>query len=263
MKKLLAIFTALLMAVTLVGCDSNDDGDDDEPDIENAQVRFVHASPDAGPVDVQVDGEDAATGFSYEFDAEDPTVINASGYLSVPVDVDADITVLGADGDQASINADQVGLEADTRYTVIVAGAASQDNSPQAILLEDDFRDLGSEEIGLRLVHGSALAGNVDIYLGGNPLVQDFQFGQDTGVGFAGQFVAQGLSGETQLVEVYPAGADPSTTEPALALPIGGNQGLPVQAGTYITGIAADVPDGSGSLEVGAQLIAEPAPSDN
>jgi len=264
MKKLLAIFTALLMAVTLVGCDSNDNGDDDEPDVENAQVRFVHASPDAGPVDVQVDGEDAATGFAYEFDAEDPTVINASGYLNVPVDVDADITVLDADGNQVlSVNADQANLEADTRYTVIVAGAASQQNSPQAILLEDDFRDLGSEEIGLRLVHGSALAGNVDIYLGGNPLVQDFQFGQDTGVGFAGQFVAQGLSGETQLVEVYPAGADPSTDQPALALPIGGNQGLSVQAGTYITGIAADVPDGEGSLTIGAQLIAESAPSDN
>lgn len=258
MKKLLAIFTALLMAVTLVGCDSNDDGDDDI-DIENAQVRFVHASPDVGPVDVQVDGEDAATDFSYEYDAQ-TLGVNVSDYRDVPVDVDADITVLGADGNQASINADQVGLEADTRYTVIVAGTASQQNSPQAILLEDDFRDLDSEEIGLRLVHGSALAGNVDIYLGGNLLVQSFQFGQDTGVGFAGQFVAQGLSGETQAVEVYPAGADPSTTDPALALAIGGNQGLPVQAGTYITGIAADVPDGQGSLTIGAQLIAEQDP---
>ena len=167
MKKLLAIFTALLMAVTLVGCDSNDDGDDDI-DIENAQVRFVHASPDVGPVDVQVDGEDAATDFSYEYDAQ-TLGVNVSDYRDVPVDVDADITVLGADGNQASINADQVGLEADTRYTVIVAGTASQQNSPQAILLEDDFRDLDSEEIGLRLVHGSALAGNVDIYLGRNP----------------------------------------------------------------------------------------------
>lgn len=263
MKKLLAIFTALLMAVTLVGCDSNDDGDDGEPDVENAQVRFVHASPDAGPVDVQVDGEDAATGFAYEFDAQTLDV-NASGYLDVPVDVDADIVVLDASGNQVlSVNADQADLEADTRYTVIVAGAASQQNSPQAILLEDDFRDLGNDEIGLRLVHGSALAGNVDIYLGGNPLVQDFQFGQDTGVGFAGQFVAQALSGETQTVEVYPAGADPNTTDPALALAIGGNQGLPVQAGTYITGIAADVPDGQGGLTIGAQLIAEQDPDAN
>ena len=72
--------------------------------------------------------------------------------------------------------------------------------------------------------------------------------------------MAQGLSGETQAVEVYPAGADPSTTDPALALAIGGNQGLPVQAGTYITGIAADVPDGQGSLTIGAQLIAEQDP---
>ncbi|PEN13497.1 hypothetical protein CRI94_09265 [Longibacter salinarum] len=275
MKNVLAVLFSMLLVVTLVGCDSNDDDDNGDDTTQTAQVRFVHSSPDAGPVDVFLDDQEVAGDFAYS-----ASPVNASDYLDVPVGTDATIEVRAQDGTVVnSVSVDQANLAADARYTVIVAGAvAATTEAPEAILLRDQFPDLGAGQIGLRLVHGSALAednfaNGVDVYIaeagqddlsGLTPLVADFTFTQDTGsrlLGTSGAFATRELSsGPQQSVYVTAAGG----TQPALEVPIGQGTGeLPITEGAYVTGIAADIPTAEGGLAVGAQAIIEDAPSDN
>jgi hypothetical protein len=262
----------MLLAVTLVACDSNDDNGDD---TATAQVRFVHSAPDAGAVDVFLNSEEVAGDFSYS-----PSPVNVSGYFDIPVGTDAVVEVRPAGSDEAvqTINVDQANLLADARYTVIVAGAtAAQTEAPEAILLRDQFPNLDGGGIGLRLVHGSALAADafpngVDVYIAesgqdtlstANRLVPDFEFTQDSGarlLGTSGAFAPRQLTTDVrQSVYVTAAG---DSTQPALEVPIGPG-GLEISEGQYVTGIAADLPDGSGGLEVGAQAIIESEPSTN
>ena len=208
MKKLLSILFSLLLVVTLVGCDSDDDGGDDP--AATAQVRFVHASPNAGPVDVLVDGEEVASGFAFQGSATNP-IPNVSSYVEVPIDVDATIEVQTANGDNVfTVNADQVNLEEGVRYTVLAAGAVGVGGGPEPILLEDRFQDLSSNQIGLRLVHGSkgvqSQVGPVDVYLTPpntdlsqvDPLIAGFEFGDDSSPNPSrpGLFIPRELSGE-------------------------------------------------------------------
>lgn len=247
MRRLLTFVLGLVVAVGLVGCDSSG-GNESEP---TAQVRFVHASPDAGPVDVVVDGETVADGVPFSEltnGVAAPSV--ASQYLDVPTAGDATVEVQDANGNTViSTTAGSVGLQEDAQYTIVVAGAvAAGDNTPQPIVLRDRFEaNLGSNQVGIRLVHGSAGAGPVDIYLtapntdiqNASPIVSDFQFTDDFPGGFAGQFAPQAVSQEGSKITVTPAGQK----EPiVLELRVGGEQGLPVQSGQYITGIAIDNP---------------------
>ncbi|HHP7239416.1 DUF4397 domain-containing protein, partial [Longibacter sp.] len=140
MKDVLAVLFTMLLAVTLVGCDSNDDNGDDQP--ETAQVRFVHAAPDAGPVDVFLDDQEVDGDFSYKAPTPADASPRTSDYFDVPVDIDAviDVRAAGTDNSVLSVNVDQANLAANARYTVIVAGAdAAQTDAPAAILLRDQF----------------------------------------------------------------------------------------------------------------------------
>lgn len=245
MKRFLTLLLGLVVAVGLVACDSNDD--DDDP--ATAQVRVMHASADAGAVDVFVDDQEIQTGVEFGVTLPDPTTgqnvstsPTVSGYFDVPVGVDAAIEVRDPSSGDAilTVNADQADLEADERYTVIVAGTVSPPSgtsSPQTILLEDAFEASGSNQLFLRLVHGSALAGQVDVVLDGTPVVQNFTFGSASG-SFPGQFIAIEVTGQTQTVEIQ-ASSDGTTL---LELPVGGDQGVPVEAGQFLTGVAIDVP---------------------
>jgi len=246
MRRLLTFVLGLVVAVGLVGCDSSG-GNEGGP---TAQVRFVHASPDAGPVDVVVDGETVASDVSFsELNNGVAAPSIASQYLEVPAASGASIEVQDADGTTVlSTTVGSIGLQEDAQYTVVVAGAvAAGDNTPQPIVLRDRFQaDLGSNQVGIRLVHGSAGAGAVDVYLtapntevqNADPIVSDFQFRSDFPGGFAGQFAPQAVSSEGSKITVTPAGQN----DPLLELRVGGDQGLPVQAGQYITGIAIDNP---------------------
>lgn len=242
MRHAATFFFTLLLAVGLVGCDSSSDP------APTAQVRFMHASPGAGPVNVVVDGSEALSDVSFSGEIVNPTI---SEYQDVPVTSGAEIEVQAAESGNAvlSTTAGEANLEEDNRYTIIVAGTPNADNAPRAIVLRDQFRDdLGDNEIGLRLVHGAATPGAVDIYLNqpGTDLIseeliaQNFQFGGDFPGGFAGQFAGQAVSSEGSVLVVTPTG----TTTRVLELPVGtGSEGsLQVQPGQHITGVAIDAP---------------------
>lgn len=242
MRSVFTFLVGLLLAVGLVACDSNGGGDD-----STAQVRFMHASADAGAVDVLVDGEVVASGVSFSGETAAPTI---SEYLDVPVTAESEIEVQDADGNTVFSNTvGDVGLQADAQYTVIVAGAVASDgDTPKPVVLRDRFEtDLGDDEVGIRLVHGSAGAGAVDIYLtppgadlqDEEPLISEFEFTNSFPDGFAGQFAPQAVSQDGSELSVTPAGAK----EPVvLQLQVGGDEGLPVEPGQYITGVAIDQP---------------------
>lgn len=262
MKKLLAIFTALLMAVTLVGCDSNDDGDDE---VASAQVRFFHASPTAGAVNILVDGEDViGQAVSFSQDPVDPTV---SGYQDVPLDVDAEIRVTDSEGNNAisPIAVDGLDLDEGEQYTVVVAGDVNEPNAPAAILLGDSgiSPSENSDDIKLRLVHGAATLGTVDVFIvppGVNPdqttqsetrLIDDLDFGEDfPGVAFSnpGAFAAQPLSG-TSVDIVVTDSEDASNV--LRRLPVNSDQSpIELTGGEVVTAVAVDT-------ELGGTLLIE------
>jgi hypothetical protein len=207
----------------------------------------MHASADAGAVDVLANGEVVASGVTFSGNVINPTI---SDYIEVPVDSESEIEVQDTEGNTVfATTAGAANLQEGGQYTVIVAGAlAAGDNTPQPIVLRDRFETaLGDNEVGIRLVHGSAGAGAVDIYLtppgtdlqNASPLVSNFQFTDDFPGGFAGQFAPQEVSQEGSVLSVTPAGQK----EPVvLQLQVGGSEGLPVQPGQYITGVAIDAP---------------------
>lgn len=275
MKDVLAVLFTMLLAVTLVACDSNDDDGGD--DAATAQVRFVHSAPDAGPVDVFLGDQEVEGNFAYKAPTPSDPTPAASDYLDVPVETEDDLTVRDQEGNTVlSVDVGAANLSEDAFYTVIVAGAAAATTeAPEIILLRDQFINLDEGQIALRLVHGSALAEDafadgVDIYIadagqqsldGETPLLTGFNFTQDSGsvgANTPGLFTPRALSTGTQQAVYVTANG---STQPQLQVPIGGDGGLPISSGQFVTGIAADVPDGEGSLTVGAQAIIQDDPS--
>lgn len=248
MRTFFSLLIGFALAISLAGCDSNGGGE-----APTAQVRFMHASADAGPVDVLVDGETVASGVSFSGlnngISANPTV---SSYLEVPVASGTSIGVQDAGGNTVfTTSAGDINLQENAQYTVIVAGAvAAGENTPQPIVLRDRFEtELADDEVGLRLVHGAAGAGPVDVYLtppdtdlqNVEPIASNFEFTQDFPGGFAGQFAPQAVSQDGSDLSVTPAGAK---TPVLLELRVGGDQGLTVSPGQFITGVAIDGPDG-------------------
>jgi VCBS repeat-containing protein len=243
-----------------------------------ANVRFVHSSPDAGPVDVFLDDQEVAGDFPYRAPSGSDVSLATSDYYDVPVGRSVIIQIRDQEGNVVStIDVDQVNLASNARYTIILAGAvAAETEAPEAILMRDVFQNLGVGEIGLRIVHGSALAqdafsGGVDVYIADSgqsdlssstPLIVDLPFTQDTGrrsLGTAGAFFPREMSGGTQQ-SIYVA--ESGGTQPALEVAIG-EEGLQISEGQYVTAVVADVPGGQGGLTVGAQAIVEDEPSSN
>lgn len=240
MRKLFLLLLGLVVAVGVAGCDSNGGPG------PMALVRFMHASADAGPVTILADGEGVASNVTYSGTTTQPTV---SEYFEVPVRSDASIQVQDADGNAViSTTAGEAGFQEDAQYTVVVAGAASAPlQTPQPIVLRDRFETtLGAQQVGIRIIHASGFAGAVDVYLtppGTNlenvdPLIPGFQFTQDFPGGFTGQFAPQDVTQEGSELSVTQAGSK----QPVLQLRVGGDEGLPVSPGQFITGVAVDAP---------------------
>jgi len=137
-----------LAALAVTACD-----DDDDPiaPVATAQVRVVHASPDAPAVDVLVDGDAVLNNVPFKA---------ASNYLAVPEGT-RNLRVRATGTSTVVIDANAP-LGAGKAYTVIATGPVA---SIAPLVLEDDLTNPATGNIKLRLVHGSPTAGNVDIYV--------------------------------------------------------------------------------------------------
>lgn len=98
--------------------------DFEHPGADDALVRLIHASPDAGPVDVTV-AESGAVLF------DNASFPNATDYATVPAgDYTLEIRPATEDNDGTVVATVDVSLEGGTVYTGIAAGYLTPDDEP-------------------------------------------------------------------------------------------------------------------------------------
>lgn len=149
LRKPTTIALALLAVTALTACD--DDDDELTAPGTTAQLRVVHASPDAPNVDVLVDNASVLTNVAYK---------TASNYL--PVTSGSRNLKVRAAGSTTVVIDQNAALAQGTYYTVLATGRVA---SIAPIVLTDDQTNPASGNVRVRLVHASPTAGNVDIYV--------------------------------------------------------------------------------------------------
>jgi hypothetical protein len=153
----------VVSAFALYGCSDDDDDGMMAPEDEKSFVRVGHLSPDAGRVDVWVDGTvvledvDFATFSKYlELDSGDHRIQVSPANATDPIVIDANVN-----------------LAADTYYTVVATGLLA--NIGAVVLVDDPTTE--SQNAKIRFIHAGADAPNVDITLtDGTVLFPDVEF---------------------------------------------------------------------------------------
>jgi len=131
-------------------------------DGESANLRVVHASPDAPNVDVAVDGSTVLTDVAFG---------DVSEYLAAPAG-DRSVTITPTMSDDPVFDG-TVSVTAGESYTVAAAGevSAMADTSFDPLVLSDDNAAPAEGEARVRVVHASPDAPAVDVTTGDGPTV--------------------------------------------------------------------------------------------
>jgi len=147
----LATAAVVFAALPLIGCGDDDGVAPPPPGPQTAFLRVVHASPDAPPVDVLVDGAVALQNVPYEA---------FSGYLPVEAGLtNVQVRPTGTTTTVINVTPD---LAAGKSYTALAVNPVA---TITALLLEDDRTPPGSGAVEVRVVHGAPSAPNVDVYV--------------------------------------------------------------------------------------------------
>ena len=219
----------LLASLALAACD---DDDDPTAPVATAQLRVVHASPDAPNVDVLVDGAAALTNVPFKA---------ASDYLSVPSGArNLKVRAAGTTTVVIDQNATVVGGRA---YTVLATGPVA---SIAPLVLEDDLTNPASGNVRLRLVHASPTAGNVDIYVTAPTANLDTTTPTLSNVAFRAASSYLEVPAGTYRVRITPAGTK------TVAIDV---NNVALTAGQIRTAVAVDAPGGGAPL--GAILLTD------
>jgi hypothetical protein len=184
-----------------------------------AHLRVVHASPDAPAVDIVVNGD---------FDnplIEDLAFPDYVGFVPVSAD-DYNVKVTAANNPGAIVIDEDLTLDAGVSYDVIAFDSLA---NITPLVAADDFRRVATEA-KVRLIHGSVLAGPVDIWITATdaditmvaPTLTNVPLGANTG------FLS--LAAGTYALNIAPTG----TTDAAIS------EEITVEAGGVYTGIARD-----------------------
>jgi hypothetical protein len=119
-------------------------------------VRVVHDVSDAPAVDVLVDGAEAINALAFP---------DFTGYAELAPDTYNVKVAADADNSVVVINAD-LELDAGAYYTVHAVGSLTEDSIEPLVVVDNPRRIATAAQI--RVIHGSSLAGPVDIYLTAN-----------------------------------------------------------------------------------------------
>jgi len=143
------------------------------PPTEAAAVRLAHVSPDAGPVDVTVEGTNTTL-----FD--NATFGNATDYAEVPGgEYTLEVRAATANNSGPVVETFDLDVDNGTSYTAFAAGYAAPDEAPA-----DEPLDLIATTDGrissLRVAHMSPDAPAVDVYLDNETAVSGAEFGAVT-----------------------------------------------------------------------------------
>ena len=146
------IAVALFVSAALItGCSDDDNPTGPENPTGTANVKVVHASPDAPGVDLLVDDAVAGTNLTYP---------NNTGYLQVPEgnrNVKVNVT-----GTSTTVIEDTLPLKADINYSVF---ATDEVANLSPLVIEDDLTAPASGSAHARFIHLSPNAPAVDITL--------------------------------------------------------------------------------------------------
>ena len=122
-----------------------------------ASLRFIHASPDAPPVNIVVNNEDTYLNLDYAVSSPFLRVAAGSNDLAVDGQVLGDLArVIEVSGFESSKN---------SKITVLAGGMIS-DIAP--IVVDNTSQSPGSDEVAIQVVHASPDAPAVDVYVTDN-----------------------------------------------------------------------------------------------
>ena len=201
--------------------------------LADANVRVIHASPDAPAVDVLVNGGMVPDFTNFSFgEAVGPVSVPAGSY---------DIDVVPTGGmPPGVIDVDGLGLMADTDYTIAAIGTLA--NIAPLVLVDDNTLDPSNARI--RFVHASPNAPAVDITLtDGTVLFAGTEFGNAASEGYlsvpGGSYDLQvRLAGTDSVVLDLPGIAvDNNTVYSVFALGLVGDKDTPLTAGVFVDAI--------------------------
>lgn len=212
-------FAAVLAfaVLAIAGCGSD----------SSAYVKFIHASPGAPNVDVEVGDQFAAQNAAYG--------TATSSYAKVPAGSSEKIQVFPAGKDTSAVLSASQGFVENQYYSILALNTPAK---LQAAIENDDLTPPTSGNCKVRVVHGSPSAGAVDVYVTApgvnindpahpvSPVLSDFTFGT-----------------VTKYLEV-PAGSYEIrvtvTGNPAEVAIDTGSTGVPLTAGDIYTAVALD-----------------------
>lgn len=225
--KLINIFKLFLVLVIstalFIGCDEDSDSPESNP---MAEVKVVHASPDAPAVDLLVDNNIAGSGLAFP---------NNTGYLQV--DAGTRNVKVNVSGTSTTVIEADLPIEESKYYSVFAIDAVA---NISALVIEDDLTAPASGNAHVRFIHLSPDAPAVDVVTAsGSALFPDYMFKEYS----AFTPVAAG----SYDLKVNLAG----TTTTVLDLP-----GIMLESGKIYTVFAKGFVTGSGDQALGAQIIA-------
>ncbi len=180
-KRLMTLTAVLGLSIGLAACSDDDDDNGTNPPQDTAQLRAVHASPDAPAVDIYVEGDNTpvATNVAYG---------DVTAYVTVPAGTyNVQLRPAGADSSTDPVfETGDVALGADVILTAVAAGlfgSTDPTNEFRIIPLFEDFATPGSGNAIVRVLHASPDAPAVDIDVGndGTSEIMDLARFADTG----------------------------------------------------------------------------------
>ncbi|MGC9159128.1 MAG: DUF4397 domain-containing protein [Terracidiphilus sp.] len=211
-------FGALAGVFALAGCGGSSD---------YAYVKFIHASPGAPNVDVQIASTFAAQNTAYG----DATM----SYAQVNAGTNEKVQVFAAGKDTTAVLSANATFTKNQYYTILALNTPAK---LQAVIENDDLTPPTSGDCKIRVVHGSPSAGAVDVYVTApgvsltdpknpvTPVLTNFSFGT-----------------VTKYLEV-PAGSYEvrvtATGDPSAVAIDTGSTGVPLMAGDIYTAVALD-----------------------
>jgi hypothetical protein len=183
MKPIFKILAAAALVTTLTACD-----DDEIVAAITGDVRILHTSPDAPPVNILFDGDS-------EIDALD--YAESSGFEQIVVgEYKLEVEAIIPGGNLSVLTLDPLEIESDSRITALAVGKV-EDGSLEILPVADSASDPASNEVAVVVVHASPAAGalgNVDVYVTApgaaleNPITFGFKGIADAGAIPAGNY---------------------------------------------------------------------------
>ncbi|MEN8668281.1 MAG: DUF4397 domain-containing protein [Ketobacter sp.] len=151
MRKLAALSAALAGTLFLTGCD---DEDKLYTIFPSGELRVIHASPDAPPVNVLLNGKSKIEGLDYAASSGFTKLLAGSYRVQVEgIIPGGNATVIDVDGFRISKN--------DTPTLVAVNSVSSI----EPLVVPQSTATPGSDEVALQVTHAAPVAGPVDVYL--------------------------------------------------------------------------------------------------